>query len=104
MELNAPLVVGGLVAWYVSTRSKDAAVNKARLDRGTLIASGFIAGGALMGVVSAVLKFAGADWYFGAVGVVERRRMVGACDVCGPDRLYGLAHDACEARTGVIHL
>ena len=65
MELNAPLVVGGLVAWYVSTRSKDAAVNKARLDRGTLIASGFIAGGALMGVVSAVLKFAGADWYFG---------------------------------------
>ena len=64
MELNAPLVVGGLVAWYVSTRSKDAAVNKARLDRGTLIASGFIAGGALMGVVSAVLKFAGADWYF----------------------------------------
>ena len=57
-------VVGGLVAWYVSTRSKDAAVNKARLDRGTLIASGFIAGGALMGVVSAVLKFAGADWYF----------------------------------------
>ena len=50
MELNAPLVVGGLVAWYVSTRSKDAAVNKARLDRGTLIASGFIAGGALMGV------------------------------------------------------
>ena len=65
MELNAPLVVGGLVAWYVSTRSKDDAVNKARLDRGTLIASGFIAGGALMGVVSAVLKFAGADWYFG---------------------------------------
>jgi len=60
-----PLVVGGLVAWYVSTRSKDDAVNKARLDRGTLIASGFIAGGALMGVVSAVLKFAGADWYFG---------------------------------------
>ena len=65
MELNAPLVVGGLVAWYVSTRSRDAALNKARLDRGTLIASGFIAGGALMGVVSAVLKFAGADWYLG---------------------------------------
>ena len=65
MELNAPLVVGGLVAWYVSTRSEDAAVNKARLDRGTLIASGFIAGGALMGVVSAVLKFAGADWFLG---------------------------------------
>lgn len=63
MSLNAPLVVGGLVAHYVSTRSKDAALNKARADRGTLIASGFIAGGALMGVVSAVLKFAGVDWF-----------------------------------------
>ncbi len=65
MSLNAPLVVGGLVAWFVSTRSKDAATNKARFDRGTLIASGFIAGGALMGVVSAILKFANVDWYLG---------------------------------------
>ncbi len=62
MHLNLPLVVGGLVAWLVSTRSKDAKLNKARQDRGTLLASGFIAGGALMGVVSAVLKFAGAEW------------------------------------------
>ncbi len=64
MELNAPLVVGGLIAWYVSSRSKDEELNKSRLDRGTLIASGFIAGGALMGVVSAVIKFAGADLSF----------------------------------------
>ena len=63
MELNAPLVVGGLVAWFVSTRSKDEALNKARFDWGTLIASGFIAGGALMGVVSAILKFADVDWF-----------------------------------------
>ena len=63
MSLNAPLVVGGLVAWYVSSRSKDEQLNKARFDRGTLIASGFIAGGALMGVVSAILKFAGLDLY-----------------------------------------
>ncbi|MBR5850618.1 MAG: oligopeptide transporter, OPT family [Alistipes sp.] len=63
MSLNAPLVVGGLVAWFVSSRSKDEATNKARFDRGTLIASGFIAGGALMGVVSAVLKFANVDWF-----------------------------------------
>ena len=62
MELNAPLVVGGLVAWFVSSRSKDVALNKARTDRGTLIASGFIAGGALMGVVSAVLKYYDVDW------------------------------------------
>ncbi|MDE7305060.1 MAG: oligopeptide transporter, OPT family [Alistipes sp.] len=63
MELNAPLVAGGLVAWFVSTRSTDEALNKARFDRGTLIASGFIAGGALMGVVSAILKFAEVDWF-----------------------------------------
>ena len=63
MELNAPLVVGGLVAWFVSNRSKNEALNKARFDRGTLIASGFIAGGALMGVVSALLKFAEVDWF-----------------------------------------
>ncbi|MBO4427159.1 MAG: oligopeptide transporter, OPT family [Bacteroidales bacterium] len=63
LDLNLPLLVGGAVSWYVSTRSSDEALNKARLDKGTLIASGFIAGGALMGVVSAILKFAGVDWF-----------------------------------------
>ena len=63
MSLNAPLVVGGAIAWFVSNRSKDEALNKARFDRGTLLASGFIAGGALMGVVAAVLKFVGVDLY-----------------------------------------
>ena len=63
MSLNAPLVVGGAIAWFVSNRSKDDALNKARFDRGTLLASGFIAGGALMGVVAAVLKFVGVDLY-----------------------------------------
>ncbi|MFW9596675.1 MAG: OPT family oligopeptide transporter [Paludibacter sp.] len=61
MELNAPLLVGGLVSWYVSTRSKDTALNTARHEKGTLLASGFIAGGALMGVVSAGLRFGGLD-------------------------------------------
>ena len=63
LDLNTPLLIGGLVSWYVSTRSKDEKVNKMRRERGSLIASGFIAGGALMGVISAVLKYAGADWY-----------------------------------------
>lgn len=63
IDLNLPLLIGGAISWFVSTRSKDEAVNKAREDKGTLIASGFIAGGALMGVVSAVLKFAGVDWF-----------------------------------------
>jgi uncharacterized oligopeptide transporter (OPT) family protein len=61
MNLNAPLVVGGLVSWAVN-RHKDAEKAKANNNRGTLIASGFIAGGALMGVVSAILAFAGVDW------------------------------------------
>ena len=57
LELNTPLLVGGIVSWYVSTRSKNAEKNRARSEKGTLIASGFIAGGALMGVVSALLRF-----------------------------------------------
>ena len=61
MELNAPLLIGGLISWYVSTRSKDKALNIARHEKGTLLASGFIAGGALMGVVSAGLRFGGID-------------------------------------------
>ena len=57
LELNLPLIVGGAINHLVSTRSSDETVNKARTERGTLIASGFIAGGALMGVVSAALRF-----------------------------------------------
>ena len=62
LSLNTPLLVGGLIAHFVSTRSKDEKLNKARRERGTLIASGFIAGGALMGVVSAFLRYEGFDW------------------------------------------
>lgn len=62
IELNTPLLIGGLVNWFVGSRSKDAALNRVRLEKGTLLASGFIAGGALMGVVSAALRFAGKDW------------------------------------------
>ena len=57
IQLNIPLIIGGAVNWYVTTRSKDEQINKLRGDKGTLIASGFIAGGALMGVVSALIKF-----------------------------------------------
>jgi putative OPT family oligopeptide transporter len=59
LHLNTPLLIGGLVSWFVSSRSKDKELNKARNSRGTLIASGFIAGGALMGVLSALLRFSG---------------------------------------------
>lgn len=62
MQLNAPLLVGGLISWFVSSRSKDEAINSARQERGTLLASGFIAGGALLGVVSAAMRFFGFEY------------------------------------------
>lgn len=58
-HLNAPLLVGGAISWFVGTRSKDEKLNKARQEKGTLLASGFIAGGALMGVVSAGMTLSG---------------------------------------------
>ena len=62
LELNIPLLVGGAINWYVTTRSKDTGLNTRRGEKGTLLASGFIAGGALMGVVSAGMRFGGINW------------------------------------------
>ena len=62
LELNLPLLAGGAIQWFVSTRSQDASFNNARSERGTLLSSGFIAGGALMGVVSAALRFGGVEF------------------------------------------
>ncbi len=62
MDLNAPLLVGGAIAWFVSNRSNDKSLNNARSERGTLIASGLIAGGALFGVFSALTKFIGGNF------------------------------------------
>ena len=62
LELNIPLLVGGTINWYVTSRSKDTGLNTRRGERGTLLASGFIAGGALMGVVSAGMRFGGINW------------------------------------------
>lgn len=62
LELNIPLLVGGAINWYVTSRSKDTALNARRGEKGTLLASGFIAGGALMGVVSAGLRYADVHW------------------------------------------
>ena len=62
LQLNTPLLIGGIIAHIVATRSKDAKLNQSRRERGTLIASGFIAGGALMGVISAILKFGGINF------------------------------------------
>ena len=63
IDLNMPMLVGGAISWFVGSRSKDKDLNDARTEKGTLIASGFIAGGALMGVVSAILRFADVDMY-----------------------------------------
>ena len=61
LELNLPLLVGGIINWYITSRSKDAALNAERGEKCTLLASGFIAGGALMGVLSAGLRFGGVN-------------------------------------------
>jgi len=67
LQLNTPLLIGGAISYFVGKAKNDSEEAKAqaeeRSNKGTLIASGFIAGGALMGVVSAILKFCGADWY-----------------------------------------
>ena len=61
LQLNIPLLVGGFLAWLVKTRSQDEAINKKRAEKGTLLASGLLAGGAIMGVLSAILKYAGVE-------------------------------------------
>ena len=82
LELNTPLLVGGAIAWLVSRkREKDGEkaeeLAQARNEKGTLIASGFIAGGALMGVVSALIKFCGVECYLGAWAVSNGAALVG---------------------------
>lgn len=62
LSLNTPMLVGGAVAYFVSHSSKDAKVNDARRDRGTLISSGLIAGGALFGVFAALTRFCGFEY------------------------------------------
>ena len=62
LQLNTPMLVGGAVAYFVSNSSKDKKLNDARRDRGTLLASGLIAGGALFGVFAAITRFAGCEY------------------------------------------
>lgn len=62
LQLNLPLIVGGFVNWYINSRSSDVQLNQRRNEKGTLLASGFIAGGALMGVVSAGMQFGGLNF------------------------------------------
>jgi putative OPT family oligopeptide transporter len=76
MELNSPLVLGAALAWFLQRSSKNEALNKARHEKGTLIASGFIAGGALVGVFAALLQFIEESW---KVSIIPDLTMI-----CGP--------------------
>ncbi len=62
LPLNTPMLVGGAIAYYVSHSSNDEKTNNARRDRGTLISSGLIAGGALFGVFAAITRFCGFEY------------------------------------------
>jgi putative OPT family oligopeptide transporter len=72
MELNSPLVLGAAVAWFLQHSSKDPGLSKARHEKGTLIASGFIAGGALVGVLAALLRFVEGNWKISIVPDLEK--------------------------------
>ena len=82
LHLNMPLLIGGTVAHFVGKKQeKDGAkadeLAQKRQEKGTLIASGFIAGGALMGVVSAVIKLCGADWMLTSWADTGAAKLVG---------------------------
>lgn len=81
IDLNLPLLLGGAISCFVGSRSKDKAVNAARVEKGTLIASGFIAGGALMGVVSAILKFAKVDCFLTSWNTVAEGRVASGAEM-----------------------
>ena len=63
MGINTPVLVGGLISYFVSHSSDDAKVNAKRLSEGNTVASGFVAGGAIGSLISAVLHIAGIDWF-----------------------------------------
>lgn len=92
IELNIPLLVGGAINWYVTSRSKDAEENKARGEKGTLLASGFIAGGALMGVVSALLKFCGVEFNYEFMVGKPSERVILTGGLCSTYRLLHSCH------------
>ena len=79
--------MGGAINWYVTSRSKDAALNAERGEKGTLLASGFIAGGALMGVVSAAMRFGGINLVNDAWLQQYMVRSAGAGCLCHSDIL-----------------
>lgn len=62
LSLNTPMLVGGAISYFVAKSSKDRKTSEARHDRGTLLASGLIAGGALFGVFAAITRFAGFEY------------------------------------------
>ena len=76
LHLNTPLLIGGAISWYVSKNSEEAN------QKGTLIASGFIAGGALMGVVSALVKFCGVECYLTDWAASAGAEILAICAYC----------------------
>ena len=100
-ELNIPLLIGGGISWFVASRSNDIALNIARREKGTLLASGLIAGGALMGVVSAAIKFIQdipADAAIKAAGTISPQ------EIMEIKKSYNWINDAWANSSGAIWL
>ena len=95
LSLNTPMLVGGAIAYYVSNSSKDQKVNDARRDRGTLLSSGLIAGGALFGVFAAITRFCGFE-YENPLGL-ETTQILGC--VAYLLLICYLIWDSCRAKT-----
>lgn len=94
LQLNTPMLVGGAIAYYVSNSSKDQKVNDARRDRGTLLSSGLIAGGALFGVFAAITRFCGFE-YQNPLGM-ETTQILGC--VAYASLICYLIWDSCRAK------
>ena len=83
MDINLPVLVGGFLSWLVSSRSKDEKLNALRLSEGSTVASGFVAGGAIGSLFSAVLHIAGVDVFAEAWNKTQGSLLLGVLTYLG---------------------
>lgn len=77
MQINTPILVGGILSYLVKRSSSDETESEIRLAEGGTMASGFVAGGAIGALISAVLKIAGIDWFLSSWAVTPEATYLG---------------------------